>query len=199
MSINCLLSLFYIKPQQQSSGWKFGFIVFYLFSTSNHNQCPSFLRHHQIVFYLFSTSNHNRGTTGKSNSRIVFYLFSTSNHNTSDVAIQQLQLSFISFLHQTTTDGQVHCMLHYCLLSLFYIKPQLLWFLFLHHTIVFYLFSTSNHNLPPKLSRTRSIVFYLFSTSNHNLSPNRCQLPPLSFISFLHQTTTWAACFSLLS
>ena len=166
----CLLSLFYIKPQLFNNAAVKKQIVFYLFSTSNHNLLKCHSACEKIVFYLFSTSNHNFHRECKLLARIVFYLFSTSNHNphvqppwqapivfylfsTSNHNLLpdstiSLQLSFISFLHQTTTPLQQRCWKPHCLLSLFYIKPQ------------------------PSLAVARFL--------------------PLSFISFLHQTTTSA-------
>ena len=100
-------------------------------------------------------------------------------------------LSFISILHQTTTPGSRLLATRYCLLSLFYIKPQhtvILTFQACHCllslfyikpqqlrgweeglTIIFYLYSTSNHNLYQGEEITMLIVFYLYSTSNHNV------------------------------
>ena len=55
-----------------------------------------------------------------------------------------------------------------CLISLFYIKPQ-----------------------PLSLDRkTTKVVLYLFSTSNHTLILFQFSIVQLSYISFLHQTTT---------
>ncbi len=62
--------------------------------------------------------------TGIDPETIVFYLFSTSNHNGWLSSAGSGALSFISFLHQTTTGRECYLFLFYCLLSLFYIKPQ---------------------------------------------------------------------------
>ena len=143
---------------------------------------------------------------------IVFYLFSTSNHNRIKRFKKSILLSFISFLHQTTTVSRKAFIRLNCLLSLFYIKPQLKVVRAMLRSIVFYLFSTSNHNASHRYTFIDGIVFYLFSTSNHNLhvswhqsqkivfylfstsnhNPLAVMSAPtlLSFISFLHQTTT---------
>ena len=80
-------------------------------------------------------------------------------------------LSFISILHQTTTLPRGISLFRYCLLSLFYIKPQ----------------------RTGEAVAACHIVFYLYYTSNHN----RIQLvekdKTLSFISILHQTTTYTS------
>ena len=82
---NCLISLFYIKPQRQGYFVLFVHIVLYLFSTSNHNVPRGLSCSRQIVLYLFSTSNHN----------FLFLVYLT------------FKLSYISFLHQTTTFQDV--------------------------------------------------------------------------------------------
>ena len=96
----------------------------------------------------------------------------------------------IFILHQTTTPLirlilLIYCILSlfyikpqlnqnsylrnsYCILSLFYIKPQLFSGVLGNLQIVFYLYSTSNHNKPKPLNILPLIVFYLYSTSNHN-------------------------------
>ena len=58
-AFNCLLSLFYIKPQHAIVVGVDDNIVFYLYSTSNHNWLLYLLSDLNIVFYLYSTSNHN--------------------------------------------------------------------------------------------------------------------------------------------
>ena len=143
---NCILSLFYIKPQLVWYNYKRSYIVFYLYSTSNHNSC---YYHHDTL-------------------HIVFYLYSTSNHNLQLIDFPPMWLYSIFILHQTTTCLVRHllsfdCILSLfyikpqlntiftgkgldCILSLFYIKPQLLIFFRRFYFIVFYLYSTSNHN-----------------------------------------------------
>ena len=198
-SSNCLISLFYIKPQQESSAWHQHHIVLYLFSTSNHNVIRSFIICKDIVLYLFSTSNHNECRQ----------------------MLDEWKLSYISFLHQTTTDGDIMVYEEDCLISLFYIKPQrndcssVFWYIVLylfstsnhnrylaaaeHDSIVLYLFSTSNHNQFIFPEGHSSIVLYLFSTSNHNQQINNVWMYLLSYISFLHQTTTLCISLALIS
>ncbi len=78
-------------------------------------------------------------------------------------------LSFISILHQTTTSTRRHQEPLNCLLSLFYIKPQHEVTYQYEDMIVFYLYSTSNHNSLALFESAAKIVFYLYSTSNHNV------------------------------
>ena len=78
---------------------------------------------------------------------IVLYLFSTSNHNSSSSSVTAALLSYISFLHQTTTISSQEVLQANCLISLFYIKPQQMSDYSLPRLIVLYLFSTSNHNI----------------------------------------------------
>ena len=146
--VDCLLSLFYIKPQLPSFQCNTLFnCLLSLFYIKPQRSRPRD-RGQAIVFYLFSTSNHNCVAVGKCRVPIVFYLFSTSNHNISAIVKYFILLSFISFLHQTTTVLLLRLFLMDCLLSLFYIKPQRIGATSRARHIVFYLFSTSNHNSP---------------------------------------------------
>ena len=209
--VNCLISLFYIKPQHAQRLRTPQQIVSYLFSTSNHNwRCTMKIHHelshisflHQtttalrrwwlalyclislfyikpqqsalapfdffIVSYLFSTSNHNAVGIEVLGLKIVSYLFSTSNHNKPVEIDANIQLSHISFLHQTTTWARTGGEDTDCLISLFYIKPQPFGCVITICSIVSYLFSTSNHNCSDRVPPRSTIVSYLFSTSNHN-------------------------------
>ena len=167
-SFNCLISLFYIKPQHRAHRFACMDIVLYLYSTSNHNLRATDSVITLIVLYLYSTSNHNRCIFLRTSDNIVLYLYSTSNHNldelVEDVEIIVLylystsnhnapcsrpvsagivlylystsnhnwccrsrepgRLSYISILHQTTTQVAFMVKLLHCLISLFYIKPQ---------------------------------------------------------------------------
>ena len=122
---------------------------------------------------------------------IVLYRLSTSNHNSITSASNRFKLSYIVFLHQTTTYRHTHndredCLISsfyikpqhadggrgsedYCLISSFYIKPQLCAVLHTFWRIVLYRLSTSNHNLPRLIFSLSLIVLYRLSTSNHNV------------------------------
>ena len=104
--IHCLISLFYIKPQLIARVIFDPHIVLYLFSTSNHNRSSLRRCGTCIVLYLFSTSNHNYTMIVYESTAIVLYLFSTSNHNYCTHSLLLFELSYISFLHQTTTGTE---------------------------------------------------------------------------------------------
>ena len=73
---------------------------------------------------LFSTSNHNEYSQNIADSLLSFisFLHQTTTHF--HLLIYFEKLSFISFLHQTTTRSLPSSPPMHCLLSLFYIKPQ---------------------------------------------------------------------------
>ena len=118
----------------------------------------------------------------------------------------------IEILHQTTTLLWVCCNLKGCILSKFYIKPQLArqWLLvpcvvsyrnstsnhnsrsspYFGTAVVSYRNSTSNHNLPGCVNARLEVVSYRNSTSNHNYSSIKPGLKSLYLIEILHQTTT---------
>ena len=77
----CILSKFYIKPQQ------------------------CFIQHHSrcVVSYRNSTSNHNNFSPLSKSEDVVSYRNSTSNHNEANNALFHVLLYLIEILHQTTT------------------------------------------------------------------------------------------------
>ena len=138
-------------------------------------------------FYLYSTSNHNKHPLRRRCDELSFISIL---HQTTTVVVPSrhtVRLSFISILHQTTTTRPSGRAGQNCLLSLFYIKPQ--------HTpgnpqtvdIVFYLYSTSNHNLSLLLNLALQIVFYLYSTSNHNTTTRYISF--LTIVFYLYSTS----------
>ena len=102
----------------------------------------------RVVSYRNSTSNHNIESGKAINILVVSYRNSTSNHNVYAAQLQLLALYLIEILHQTTTPASVLVrkqplylieILHQtttmtgvstipqcCILSKFYIKPQLI-------------------------------------------------------------------------
>ena len=122
-----------------------------------------------IVFYLYSTSNHNPIGTDTFHRPLysIFILHQTT--TLFNLILSTFQLYSIFILHQTTTRKYIrtfliNCILSLfyikpqhphighdeernCILSLFYIKPQQPKYLYIYSCIVFYLYSTSNHNL----------------------------------------------------
>ena len=208
----CILSKFYIKPQQSSnpsSRWKSCIL-------------SKFYIKPQLLADEYSFAS------------VVSYRNSTSNHNPSAAYTPVLWLYLIEILHQTTTAFFVYCFLRRCILSKFYIKPQLFidtspspiccilskfyikpqlkvihclqsrvvsyrnstsnhnrraghW---LQGWVVSYRNSTSNHNAGGGNARGCAVVSYRNSTSNHNRVPIAWSVLKLYLIEILHQTTT---------
>ena len=101
-----------------------------------------------------------------------------------------IKLSYIAFLHQTTTGHRLQLQSRGCHISLFYIKPQPVCRHSNSHrcchislfyikpqpravgrrkvAVVIYRFSTSNHNCHNIRKLDGQVVIYRFSTSNHN-------------------------------
>ena len=100
--------------------------------------------------------------------KVVSYRNSTSNHNISAGGSSSSSLYLIEILHQTTTACPKLRRRKSCILSKFYIKPQL-------------------EDAPAYVSR---VVSYRNSTSNHNMSRVAGTISALYLIEILHQTTT---------
>ena len=186
--------------------------VFYLYSTSNHNQ--QMVSKDEVELYsisiLHQTTTLYVGSDSKRSLYSISILHQTTTHK--EYWLHKKALYSISILHQTTTNwGSTHPS-YYCILSVFYIKPQLYWGFELPKRIVFYQYSTSNHNFYDFIPSRDVIVFYQYSTSNHNTTSrfnskveivfyqystsnhNPFRWSPLPIvlysISILHQTTT---------
>ena len=166
-------------------------VVSYRNSTSNHNPGPWRVDGHVVVSYRNSTSNHNVFLQIYIIFTVVSYRNSTSNHNHFCVERSHFVLYLIEILHQTTTpDSQgLHfrcCILSKfyikpqlsisdlgfplcCILSKFYIKPQQLNWEKEVPVVVSYRNSTSNHNLMIYWINYSRVVSYRNSTSNHNV------------------------------
>ena len=164
--------------------------MLYLSSTSNHNLFLKRIYYALVVLYLSSTSNHNRFVVFLQCLHVVLYLSSTSNHNQLRALFRNCGLCYIFLLHQTTTFCRwfrTACWLCYifllhqttteaggnfrfegCVISFFYIKPQLL----------------------EMVEATVAVVLYLSSTSNHNCTTEDNITYRLCYIFLLHQTTT---------
>ena len=122
-------------------------VVSYRNSTSNHNCWGGLQDLRSVVSYRNSTSNHNSGGASVAPGGVVSYRNSTSNHNLtllypiaiplylieilhqtttlSRITSASLALYLIEILHQTTTVLGGNATLVGCILSKFYIKPQL--------------------------------------------------------------------------
>ena len=212
----------------------FASVVSYRNSTSNHNSGQFSLSEGEVVSYRNSTSNHNNVLYNTIRSAVVSYRNSTSNHNGVGRDDAELALYLIEILHQTTTITSkprkafllylieiLHQTTTYeraaipslrCILSKFYIKPQLSCCRHYFRRVVSYRNSTSNHNvengkntLAAVVSYRNStsnhnfakscilpfgVVSYRNSTSNHNLQPSILAVRLLYLIEILHQTTT---------
>ena len=100
--------------------------------------------------------------------KVVSYRNSTSNHNYATARATTRPLYLIEILHQTTTFLPASGTYPRCILSKFYIKPQ----------------------LPMRVSLAVVVVSYRNSTSNHNSRSSPYSGTALYLIEILHQTTT---------
>jgi len=85
LTSGCILSKFYIKPQQTHAR----------------------IRRYQVVSYRNSTSNHNMIVEAIGKEYVVSYRNSTSNHNELPCLLCFYMLYLIEILHQTTTAREV--------------------------------------------------------------------------------------------
>ena len=208
----CILSKFYIKPQHLSQMIGPSSVVSYRNSTSNHNRIRLRFSERIVVSYRNSTSNHNKnnGATAIKMLYLIEILHQTTTDSESDTYAGRLYL--IEILHQTTTLISVSSFSTSCILSKFYIKPQLPVALLRYVVVVSYRNSTSNHNSGTTTPNSALVVSYRNSTSNHNQNTrsigrsivvsyrnftsnhNRgrtlCGICELYLIEILHQTTT---------
>ena len=99
----CILSKFYIKPQHRLNHWR--------------SRSGCILSKFYIKPQLWTASSWR--------SWVVSYRNSTSNHNFSPALLNTILLYLIEILHQTTTDWIIEDREDCCILSKFYIKPQL--------------------------------------------------------------------------
>ena len=143
-------------------------VVSYRNSTSNHNNESDGTLRLIVVSYRNSTSNHNLSCRSVAGYAVVSYRNSTSNHNIAVGVGSNSKLYLIEILHQTTTRSSVVDGSVCCILSKFYIKPQLIRVLVIKLLVVSYRNSTSNHNLFAHMDTQSSVVSYRNSTSNHN-------------------------------
>ena len=168
LSMSCILSKFYIKPQLRRSWWFCCRVVSYRNSTSNHNATATGWK----PFLLYLIEILHQTTTGCT-------CFSYS-----------LELYLIEILHQTTTLSAILVLTTRCILSKFYIKPQPSGFREEALSVVSYRNSTSNHNGTVPYVDSTLVVSYRNSTSNHNGTVPYVDSTLLYLIEILHQTTT---------
>ena len=99
----CVISFFYIKPQRAYAPLSLCYVVLYLSSTSNHNRAgfPDFIFLLCYIFLLHqTTTDWNR-------------------------FVRDALLCYIFLLHQTPTEKITKVEIFRCVISFFYIKPQL--------------------------------------------------------------------------
>ena len=146
MLLGCILSKFYIKPQHSLDRFFVFCVVSYRNSTSNHNYYEQALNMKKL--YLIEILHQTTTSTQSESEKKGLYL--------------------IEILHQTTTMRRVIAASCGCILSKFYIKPQLPGDTLDFSYVVSYRNSTSNHNNPRYLPNRKNVVSYRNSTSNHN-------------------------------
>ena len=170
LQISCILSKFYIKPQPAIS------------NVASANGC---------ILSKFYIKPQPR-TTLNIFPVVVSYRNSTSNHNNNFTNDQYSLLYLIEILHQTTTTLAANGDSSSCILSKFYIKPQLI------SSIIAALASCilSKFYIKPQHAcscfRFFRVVSYRNSTSNHNCTADSYLAYWLYLIEILHQTTTQA-------
>ena len=189
-SIRCILSKFYIKPQHGSIHERDRVVVSYRNSTSNHNPTPLSCLLQQL--YLIEILHQTTTIYQRQIPQQKLYLIEILHQTTTFTRVPLLTsvLYLIEILHQTTTQRGVHirqlgCILSKfyikpqlstsglklplcCILSKFYIKPQQIVHIKFTAIVVSYRNSTSNHNPDVELSPSDFVVSYRNSTSNHN-------------------------------
>ena len=104
--------------------------------------------------------------------------------------IDGLPLYLIEILHQTTTGRYFFVFTLGCILSKFYIKPQLVGSVRIFVVVVSYRNSTSNHNIRGGMSRAARL--YLIEILHQTTTVSSFNLAALwlYLIEILHQTTT---------
>ena len=210
----CILSKFYIKPQRPRACVRPRFVVSYRNSTSNHN-CTRYLRPVHTLYLIEILHQTTTSTPSPSHSRelyLIEILHQTTTKESGTIAfdslylieilhqtttygrqrVPQKSLYLIEILHQTTTAWLTFSVSRCCILSKFYIKPQLFassqncgfscilskFYIKPQHyviqncftRVVSYRNSTSNHNSKQAIVEGLMVVSYRNSTSNHNQS-----------------------------
>ena len=125
-------------------------------------------------------------------------------------------LCYIFLLHQTTTwnkqnDYNLRCVISFfyikpqlssqvdsaikrCVISFFYIKPQLTLTIIYALRVVLYLSSTSNHNNRCERSHAKTLCYIFLLHQTTTFTSNKSQIVELCYIFLLHQTTTPKEC-----
>ena len=144
--LSCILSKFYIKPQPYPA--------------------PLFRAHRCILSKFYIKPQQEQWSNSYQN--VVSYRNSTSNHNPNFSIEFFDKLYLIEILHQTTTSRCTSTLRSCCILSKFYIKPQLGY----HHSQFRSCCILSKFYIKPQqranVMRNLRVVSYRNSTSNHN-------------------------------
>ena len=164
----CILSKFYIKPQ--------------------HFDCQK--RINYVVSYRNSTSNHNSDDVGEDCVKLylIEILHQTTTVNVNTTTLHPLYL--IEILHQTTTRRKSCEWLSCCILSKFYIKPQLISMIVSSLPCCILSKFYIKPQQPLASECFCGVVSYRNSTSNHNRTAWHRSIYALYLIEILHQTTT---------
>ena len=101
----CILSKFYIKPQQLLLKKETLLVVSYRNSTSNHNLFTIIRYRYSVVSYRNSTSNHNDQTGMVCWNGVVSYRNSTSNHNRLSASISATAV--VSYRNSTSNHNRL--------------------------------------------------------------------------------------------
>ena len=210
---SCISFDSYIKPQHINQIFTWTSVVYLLIPTSNHNETSQQLVTKSVVYLLIPTSNHNSDNIHLIS--IVLYIFWFLHQTTTQFPqfVVGTKLYIFWFLHQTTTaraeklfpyscisfDSYIKPQLfarswtfvHGCISFDSYIKPQLIRVRRFHHSVVYLLIPTSNHNIGNflKLLNRLYIFWFLHQTTTTLSAPPRSL--ELYIFWFLHQTTTW--------
>ena len=143
-----------------------------------------------VVLYPYSTSNHNMILRGAIRLQLSYILILHQTTTMGFFDVIKKMLSYILILHQTTTSTRALSFSHSCLISLFYIKPQLIsmgFFDVISCLISLFYIKPQHHYR--RVYRLQ-VVLYPYSTSNHNTTNLVLITLLLSYILILHQTTT---------
>ena len=189
--ICCILSKFYIKPQQKYNEsikhWRCILSKFYIKPQQKYNES---IKHWRCILSKFYIKPQLvRGSIRRSS--VVSYRNSTSNHNLEYKTKNEKTLYLIEILHQTTTFPAAFRKSPSCILSKFYIKPQLCRQRSNFCCVVSYRNSTSNHNFVGSVRIF--VVLYLIEILHQTTTgvlTSLCDLK-LYLIEILHQTTTF--------
>ena len=121
----CILSKFYIKPQLRRLQPVCLIVVSYRNSTSNHNEKPIMftIKRLYLIEILHQTTTHSVASFFAAALYLIEILHQTTTRSMR--ASSGVWLYLIEILHQTTTPSVFVIPIVSCILSKFYIKPQL--------------------------------------------------------------------------